>query len=339
MLSVPRRSGASQPVPPCHDRAPSSIVFAAPGRERGRSSTCWTTPRITRGRLRCGTRSSSTRAIFRRSASTHSSSGALGGAGVDDHLETHLRPRHRPRGGSRRPSHGAIRPGQRVTVVARVRRRGRRAAGRRRLSRVDARGAGRCTRCRKPSGRSSSTRTCTRRRSRTCGIASTMRASGKPESYVTVASPTRAWHEAVHARARAGRHGDARDARRGGVWVGQRAARRTPSRWPRSTSTRTTSQTRSSWSSSTRADTGTPGGGAQRTGHGSGTKLSPIRPFWDRHDGRWRWRGMFECVDLPEEWPVYVSWAEASAFARVARVPPADRGGVPPRRLRNAGRV
>ena len=38
--------------------------------------------------------------------------------------------------------------------------------------------------------------------------------------------------------------------------------------------------------------------------------------FWERHDGRWYWRGMFELVPLPAAWPVYVSWAEASAFAR-----------------------
>jgi ergothioneine biosynthesis protein EgtB len=38
--------------------------------------------------------------------------------------------------------------------------------------------------------------------------------------------------------------------------------------------------------------------------------------FWERHDGRWFWRGMFELVPLPASWPVYVSWAEASAFAR-----------------------
>jgi len=38
-------------------------------------------------------------------------------------------------------------------------------------------------------------------------------------------------------------------------------------------------------------------------------------PFWHQHDGRWRWRGMFESVPLPEAWPVYVTWAEARAYA------------------------
>jgi ergothioneine biosynthesis protein EgtB len=38
--------------------------------------------------------------------------------------------------------------------------------------------------------------------------------------------------------------------------------------------------------------------------------------YWTRDGGRWRWRTMFEDVDLPLSWPVYVSHAEAAAFAR-----------------------
>jgi ergothioneine biosynthesis protein EgtB len=38
--------------------------------------------------------------------------------------------------------------------------------------------------------------------------------------------------------------------------------------------------------------------------------------FWERHDEEWFWRGMFGLIPLPLEWPVYVSHAEASAFAR-----------------------
>lgn len=38
--------------------------------------------------------------------------------------------------------------------------------------------------------------------------------------------------------------------------------------------------------------------------------------FWEREGNGWFWRGMFERVPLPESWPVYVSQAEASAFAR-----------------------
>jgi ergothioneine biosynthesis protein EgtB len=38
--------------------------------------------------------------------------------------------------------------------------------------------------------------------------------------------------------------------------------------------------------------------------------------FWERENGRWLWRGMWERVPLPPAWPVYVSQAEASAYAR-----------------------
>lgn len=38
--------------------------------------------------------------------------------------------------------------------------------------------------------------------------------------------------------------------------------------------------------------------------------------FWVRRDGQWAWQGMFEDLPLPPAWPVYVSHAEASAYAR-----------------------
>jgi ergothioneine biosynthesis protein EgtB len=38
--------------------------------------------------------------------------------------------------------------------------------------------------------------------------------------------------------------------------------------------------------------------------------------FWEQRDGQWFWRGMFDLIPLPLSWPVYVSWAEAAAFAR-----------------------
>jgi ergothioneine biosynthesis protein EgtB len=38
--------------------------------------------------------------------------------------------------------------------------------------------------------------------------------------------------------------------------------------------------------------------------------------FWALHNGSWKWRGMFEEIDLPPAWPVYVSHAEAAAYAR-----------------------
>jgi gamma-glutamyl hercynylcysteine S-oxide synthase len=38
--------------------------------------------------------------------------------------------------------------------------------------------------------------------------------------------------------------------------------------------------------------------------------------FWERQETSWYWRGMFELISLPASWPVYVSLAEASAFAK-----------------------
>jgi iron(II)-dependent oxidoreductase len=40
--------------------------------------------------------------------------------------------------------------------------------------------------------------------------------------------------------------------------------------------------------------------------------------FWVRQQGRWFWRGMFENLPLPPDWPVYVTHAEATAYARWA---------------------
>jgi gamma-glutamyl hercynylcysteine S-oxide synthase len=38
--------------------------------------------------------------------------------------------------------------------------------------------------------------------------------------------------------------------------------------------------------------------------------------FWEGGAGTWYWRGMFDLIPLPLSWPVYVSLAEATAFAR-----------------------
>lgn len=38
--------------------------------------------------------------------------------------------------------------------------------------------------------------------------------------------------------------------------------------------------------------------------------------FWVEQSGRWFYRGMFEEIPLPLDWPVYVSHAEATAYAR-----------------------
>lgn len=47
--------------------------------------------------------------------------------------------------------------------------------------------------------------------------------------------------------------------------------------------------------------------------------------FWLQQDGRWHWRSMFDAIPLPPDWPVYVSHAEASAYARwVGRALPSE---------------
>jgi iron(II)-dependent oxidoreductase len=38
--------------------------------------------------------------------------------------------------------------------------------------------------------------------------------------------------------------------------------------------------------------------------------------FWERREDQWGWRGMFDVIPLPPAWPVYVSQAEACAYAR-----------------------
>jgi len=38
--------------------------------------------------------------------------------------------------------------------------------------------------------------------------------------------------------------------------------------------------------------------------------------FWAERGGQWFWRGMFKLIPIPPEWPVYVSHAEAEAYAR-----------------------
>ncbi|MGA9800145.1 MAG: SUMF1/EgtB/PvdO family nonheme iron enzyme [Terriglobales bacterium] len=40
--------------------------------------------------------------------------------------------------------------------------------------------------------------------------------------------------------------------------------------------------------------------------------------FWNHVNGGWQYRTMFEDIPLPPDWPVYVSHAEASAYARWA---------------------
>ena len=56
--------------------------------------------------------------------------------------------------------------------------------------------------------------------------------------------------------------------------------------------------------------------------------------FWERDGERWYCRGMFERLPLPRAWPVYVSQAEASAFARWRGRAAADRSRISARGVR-----
>ncbi|HEX8828956.1 MAG TPA: SUMF1/EgtB/PvdO family nonheme iron enzyme, partial [Xanthobacteraceae bacterium] len=46
----------------------------------------------------------------------------------------------------------------------------------------------------------------------------------------------------------------------------------------------------------------------------------PVPCFWIDRDGEWRLRGAFEELPLPLSWPVYVSHAEAEAYADWAKM-------------------
>ena len=78
----------------------------------------------------------------------------------------------------------------------------------------------------------------------------------------------------------------------------------------------TMSPMRSSWRSWKTAATGASRCGRRLPGRGCTSEQVAHPLFWERHDGQWHWRGMFDLLPLPPAWPVYVSHAEAEAFAR-----------------------
>jgi gamma-glutamyl hercynylcysteine S-oxide synthase len=43
---------------------------------------------------------------------------------------------------------------------------------------------------------------------------------------------------------------------------------------------------------------------------------APAPHFWTGRDGAWHWRGLFETIPLPLDWPAWVTHDEASAYAR-----------------------
>ena len=60
--------------------------------------------------------------------------------------------------------------------------------------------------------------------------------------------------------------------------------------------------------------------------------------FWTKARDGWLYRGMFEEIPLPLDWPVYVSHAEAMAYARWAGKSLPTEAAVASRGLRHAGR-
>ncbi len=88
------------------------------------------------------------------------------------------------------------------------------------------------------------------------------------------------------------------------------------STWRSSPSSASTSRMRSSWTSWSAAGIRTNRSGRTKRGNGCAPPESTHPHFWLLRDGGWYWRGMFELIPLPDTWPVYVSHAEALAFAR-----------------------
>ena len=60
--------------------------------------------------------------------------------------------------------------------------------------------------------------------------------------------------------------------------------------------------------------------------------------FWKQVQSRWHYCGMFDEVMLPGNWPVYVSHAEASAYARWAEEGPSHGSAMASRGIRRSGR-
>ena len=54
--------------------------------------------------------------------------------------------------------------------------------------------------------------------------------------------------------------------------------------------------------------------------HWKGERNISHPAFWSRAGGEWRWRTMFDEIPAPLDWPVYVSHAEAAAYAEWAGV-------------------
>ena len=244
---------------------------------------------------------------------------ALGRPSIDARLETLVRAWNRSArdraSGSVGPA-GTSRqwPGAR-DVVRRVRGRSRSAGARRAWRTPTSSGPGiRSSIAPRRSSPFSNTRRCTRRRCCTCGIACRSSRSDGPADYQPQRrrrrrrrgmdrDPGRLRHARRRSRARSRSPGttSVRRCRRGA-----RVRDRTPRRHQR-----TVSGVRRGRRLSRPSVVA-----AGRLAVGAARRRRASAVLGARMTARWYWRGMFELIPLPLSWPVYVSHAEASAFAR-----------------------
>ena len=303
------RAAAARPLPP-HPRADARAVRPA----RRVAS-------ITSGRSRCATRSCSTKATCRRLPSTRCIKKGLGGAGIDADLETIF-----ARG---------IDPESEATAIAR----GNPAWPSREVVATYAGAADRADRGRHrdggPRARGSSAA------ARRAGALDDPRARGDAPGdarlhVAPAAIRARSGSRRTTSRCRRGCRRAAPAAGRTSVPIPAGDRRRSAPTWTTRRSRGTTScpphtsdvdafdidahnvtNARVHGRSSRRAATTIRAGGATRTGHGCGERRDASAVLGAaRATAAGTWRGMFERVPLPRDWPVYVTWAEAHAFAR-----------------------
>ena len=162
---------------------------------------------------------------------------------------------------------------------------------------------------------SSSTRRCIRRRCSTCGISCRPSRSGPRRMRAPTPAAQSPVRKSPQFRLAAPPLGAPRG--RDSFWVGQRVPRRSHVDVPAFgiDAHNVTNETVHGLRRRRRLPaTGT--GGRRRHSIGFVTTASSNQGFWSQHDREWQWRDMFEAIDLPPAWPVYVSQAEAAAYAR-----------------------
>ena len=237
---------------------------------------------------------------------------ALGRTGHRPGARSALRARHRSRArAARRVAAGVVavaRSGDRVRRAIRSPARGGAELG------ASSIGPGiRCSTGRRPCSRSSNTRRCTRRRCSTSGIACpSTRSTGRQPDAAHERHRTAA-REGARSRRERPRLGARRDAVPFG-WdneFGELPVHVPAFAVDRHNVTNAEFLAFVEAGGYERESLWAPAAWAWRTSEGVTHPL-----FWERQDGQWYWRGMFDLVPLPDAWPVYVSHAEADAFAR-----------------------